>query len=220
MVSIERAIRELTQPIDGQYPRPWMTKLAAPESAKVFIVGKNQAKEYPVEEVGSHSRYLDALFNRNGQTCRGLYDRISGGQPSPTRKNTDSLTTRLERAGVSEVLETNVICYSTPMSSHLSLPVHRGGRDRGREVFRTLLYLVRPSVLVVHGAGAARELGKVIEVELPEAADADGPPVMKQTAERTVFVLPSLAPPAYNLWSRWAPNHLDQVARAAAQVVR
>jgi hypothetical protein len=136
MNKFEATIRDLTRPVNGQYPRPWMTKLTDPTSARVFIVGKNQAKGYPVERVGSHHRYLDTLFNRNGQSNRALYDLITGGQPSPTRENIDSLTTRLERLGVREVVETNVICYSTPLSTDLTLSEHRGGRERGGKSFR------------------------------------------------------------------------------------
>ena len=38
----EEAIRRLTEPINGQYPRPWMTEMKRPWEADVFIVGKNQ----------------------------------------------------------------------------------------------------------------------------------------------------------------------------------
>ena len=69
--SFEDNIRQLTQPINNQYPRPWMTDLKNPKQAKVFIVGKNQAKTFQVDQVGSHQKYLDYLFNRNGLSCRG-----------------------------------------------------------------------------------------------------------------------------------------------------
>lgn len=32
----EAVIREMTLPINGQYPRPWMTRLTDPRAAKVF----------------------------------------------------------------------------------------------------------------------------------------------------------------------------------------
>jgi hypothetical protein len=47
MDSLERAIRPLTSPINGQLPRPWMTDLTDPREALVFIVGKNQRSGYP-----------------------------------------------------------------------------------------------------------------------------------------------------------------------------
>jgi hypothetical protein len=218
--TFEATIRKLTRPLEGQYPRPWMTKLADPTSARVFIVGKNQAKGYPVERVGSHDLYVDALFNRNVQSTRTLYDRVTGGQPSPTRLNIDGLTTRLEGVGVPEVLETNVICYSTPLSSHLSLPVHRRGRERGQEIFRTLLHFIRPSVLIVHGSDATRELAKVLGAMLPEPPDSSSKIKSKGTDNGMVFVLPSLAPPAYNKWSPWAQDYLDRIASAVARTVK
>jgi hypothetical protein len=134
--TLEAVIRELTRPLNGQYPRPWMTKLTDPAQAKVFIVGKNQAKGYPVELVGNQGRHIDALFNRNGQTCRGLYDQINQNKPSPTRQNIVSLVKKLADAGIRETLETNVVCYSTPMSSDLSRSIHQGGAERGEEIFR------------------------------------------------------------------------------------
>src|SRR5690606_16544543 len=105
---------------------PWMSDLENPLASSVLAVGKNQAKGYPVNRV-SHRRHLDALFNRNGETCRGLYDEITGGKPSPTRTNTDVFRAVLAAHGIASVLETNVVCYSTPMSGDLRLVAHAGG---------------------------------------------------------------------------------------------
>src|SRR5687768_15226511 len=108
-----------------------MTDLPDPRQAVVFIVGKNQRNGYPVEQVGSHERLIDALFNRNGESCRGLYNEMTAGRPSPTRVNIDRLAAQLRRRGVQGVLETNVVCYSTPMSADLAEARHAGGRHRG-----------------------------------------------------------------------------------------
>ncbi len=219
MNSFEEVVKQLTLPLNGQYPRPWMTRLSDPTRARVFIVGKNQAKGYLVEKVGSHARHIDALFNRNGQSNRSLYDEITGGQPSPTRLNVEGLTTRLERLGVPEVLETNVICYSTPLSVDLSLPSHTGGKKRGQEIFRTLLHFIRPSVLIVHGAGASRELAKLLGTDLPEPPTVPSTFHRRETDHGIVFVIPSLAPPEYNKWSSWAPEYLDRLAPLVARDV-
>ncbi len=220
MNDFEEVVKQLTLPLNGQYPRPWMTKLADPTQAKVFIVGKNQAKGYLVEKVGSHSRHMDALFNRNGQSCRGLYGEVTGGSSSQTRKNIEGLTSRLERLGVSEVLETNVICYSTPMSSDLSRPRHEGGRTRGREIFQTLLDFVHPKVLIVYGAGASQELSKVLKKDLPKPPSSSKEFPRQSTEISTVFVIRSLAPPAFNTWSAWAEDYLDLLAQRVAHEVR
>jgi hypothetical protein len=98
----EQRIRELTQAVNGQYPRPWISSLRDPLQARVFIVGMNQRNGYDVEQVGSHARHLDALFNRNGLTCRGIYDEMTRGRPSPTRANIDRLTSLLKDVGVRE----------------------------------------------------------------------------------------------------------------------
>lgn len=51
MTELERAIAELTQEVDGQLPRPWMTDLTSPHEADVFIVGKNQRNGYEASRV-------------------------------------------------------------------------------------------------------------------------------------------------------------------------
>jgi hypothetical protein len=224
MDPFEAAIRELTRPLNGQYPRPWMTDLPDPRQATVFIVGKNQRNGYPVEQVASHERHLDALFNRNGQSCRGLYDEITGGRPSPTRLNMDHLAAGLRRRGVQGVLETNVVCYSTPMSADLATVQHVGGKQRGQEIFRTLLRFIKPKVLIAHGADTRRLLEGVVEAPLPDAPESDGPPSSEIVSSRAfhglIIVVPSLAPPAYNKWAGWAPAHLDRVADEVGRNLR
>src|SRR4051812_48563507 len=115
--SFEEQIRELTKPVNGEYPRPWMTSMKKPQKARVLIVGRNQAKSYPVEKVGSHDQYIDSLFKRNGETCRAVYDKVTDGKGSGARSNINELVRRLNAVGIHDVLETNVICYSTRMSA-------------------------------------------------------------------------------------------------------
>lgn len=134
---LQAALRKLTVPINGQYPRPWMTASATPWASRVFTVGRNQRNGFLADLAGDHDKYLDALFNRNGQSCRELYDRLVG-KPSPTRTNTGRLVAGLRNVGVSDVIETNVICYSTAMSADLSLTEHDGGFHRGSEIFQVV----------------------------------------------------------------------------------
>jgi hypothetical protein len=89
--TLEAGIWELTRPLNDQYPRPWMTDSTDPASAKVFVIGKNQAKGFQIKSIRDHKRHIDALYNRSGETCRGLYDEITGGKPSPTRPISDYL---------------------------------------------------------------------------------------------------------------------------------
>lgn len=146
---LKEMIKKMTQPINGQYPRPWMIDSPAdPASSVVLTVGHNQAKGFPVERVGSHEHYMDALFNRGSETCRQLYDRITDNKPSETRKNTDKLVRRLAEHGVRNVLETNVICYSTPMSADLRQSLHINGAKRGREIFEACLRSSSPRCLL------------------------------------------------------------------------
>jgi hypothetical protein len=223
----EREIRERTTPIEGkdgyQYPRPWMTKLQDPLQAKVFIVGMNQAKAFLVDRVGSHDRFINALFNRNGESCRGLYDEVTGDEASPTRDNIDDLVRRLEKRGVREILETNVICYSTPMSSHLRQKQHRGGKARGDAIFRALLCWCNPAILIAHGSGTRKRLGRVLSPELPPPPAALGSPVFTPVTFKgkhmQVVVIPSLALPGWNCWRSWADDYLDAVAAAVGRTL-
>jgi hypothetical protein len=212
----ESAISKLTNPLNGQYPRPWMTDLKNPQVASVFIVGKNQAKGFPTERI-THERHVDALFNRNGQSCRGLYLELT--EPSPTRCNIDSFASMLADVGVYQVLETNVVCYSTPMSQDLSLPEHRNGENRGTEMFCTLLHYIKPRVLIAHGAGTIKKLSKVLDASLPSARKQPGPPVRVEIGEKIIFIIPSLAPPAWNKWSSWSREHLAEVSKGVADAL-
>lgn len=210
--AFEEAIMQLTAPINGQYPRPWMTKLTDPCHAKVFIVGKNQAKGYSVGKVGRHERHIDALFNRNGESCRGLYDEITNNKPSSTRLQIDKLVHKLEDRKVKEILETNVICYSTPMSDDLRLPGNLGGSRRGEDIFRFLLSAVKPKVVIVHGAGATKGLSTILSNSINGPSNNAGEVSSTKVDDFIIVTIRSLALPEYNKWSAWAQLHLDAVA--------
>jgi len=184
-----------TQAVESQYPRPWMTDLADPTQADCFIVGLNQRNGYDVAAVGSHSRHVDALFNQNGQSCKGLYDSLC--KTSPTRTNIDRLSRRLKACGA-KVLETNVICFSTPMSADLNTDQ----RQIGSEIFKWLYERILPRVIIVHGSGAAKRLAKL------------------DTSNSGVIEMAALAPPAYNKWHRNSEMELDRIASEACKFLR
>jgi hypothetical protein len=214
----ETVISRLTEPLNGQYPRPWMTDSTNPLSASLFIVGKNQANGYGVERL-THRRHMDALFNRAGESCRRVYVEMTGFSPSPTRVNIDRFRALLAQEGVVGILETNVVCYSTPMSSDLRLAQHKGGTVRGTDIFRALLHFVKPKVLVAHGAGTRNTLGQLLGVTLPAPPTAPTDPRAEFVGGMKVFVIPSLAPPQWNQWSGWAEPYLTKVAKAVASAL-
>ena len=210
-------IHEFTEPINNQYPRPWMTKLRDPLQAEVFVVGMNQSWEYSTDDI-SHEQHVEALFNQGPDGCRGMYDMLTDGNPSHTRKNIDCLVERLAHAGVDKVLETNVICYSTGMSKYLRENPHIGGAKRGKEIFRFLLCSIEPRVLIVHGKKATEHLESVLDCDLPAPPEcADDGPTCCWCGEQLVIVIRSLAPPEYNEWSKWASTHFLQVSDAVAR---
>ena len=215
----EETISLLTQPLNGQYPRPWMTNLTNPQEADVFIVGKNQRNGYDCARLGSHDRHLNALFNRNSETCRKVYNEMTAGKASPTRKNTDRFVKILASKGVHNILETNVICYSTPMSADLRLGQHSGGEKRGEEIFRYLLTAINPKVLIVHGSGSAIKLASILCENLDREPTHAEDLCLTPLGNLHIFAIPSLAPPAFNRWSSWADQHFDLVADAVKAIL-
>ena len=226
---LREAIRELTRPINEQYPRPWMVE-GNPAEAEVFLVGKNQSTPFTKKDVPTHKEFLDAHFNCGAPNkCRALYDKVAHeeprGRPSPTRKNIDRLRDCLKGEGVTKVLETNVICYSTSMSADLRRPEHSGGKSQGREIFRAVLDGVRPKVLVVFGAGAAKELGETLGASLPAPIhhpEFKACPTLLQVewGQIGVLVIPSLAQPEWNKWCSQADAAFPVIARTVAEMLR
>lgn len=218
-IEFQNHIAELTRTIGGQYPRPWMTNLTDPVSANVFIVGKNQRNGYETSRI-SHSRHLDALFNRNGESCRGVYDEITNQRPSPTRNNLDRFHYLLESAGVHQLLETNVICFSTPMSRHLAQAANHEGASNGSEIFGYLLKYIKPRILIAHGEGTCKELSKILNVSFPPLPKAANDVISLTVENMVVYVIPSLAPPKWNSWQRWADEHLGYVSAEVAKILK
>ena len=211
MEKFEEKIRDLTKPVAGQLPRPWMTRMDNPLQADVFIVGMNQRNAYPADAI-PHERHMDALFNRNGESCRGLYDKVTGGKPSPTRRNIDGLSTRLNRRDVHNVIETDVVCFSTPLGKDLRSPVNVGGARKGEEIFRYLLAEIAPAVIIVHGVRTLKRISHILKVDGLAVPCSAADICDVQTENHLIIPIPSLAPPAFNRWSSWSDEYLDRVA--------
>lgn len=199
MTPLEVGIRKLTMPVDGQYPRPWMTKMTQPENASIFIVGGNQAKRFDAEMVGDHDRFIDALWNRNGLTCREMYNEVTGGKSSPTRRRIDQLTCALEAAGMNDVLETNATCFSTPMSRELANKP--AGRRRGADIFEFLVKTIKPRVVIVHGVGASKECAKALGHD-PKTSGSEFE--VREVGSTRLLLVPTLASPGFRR-KAWDP---------------
>lgn len=224
---LERELHPLTQPIEGQYPRPWMTDMADPAAALVFIIGQNPAKRIPQRPGLDHAAYLDGLFNRNGASCRAMYEeavRESGA--SRTRQNIDRLTADLAKAGVTAVLQTNIICLSPPAGNDRRKPADRAGGANGTQIFATILAIIRPPILIAYGAGTAWGLSRLLGCPLPSPPADQNAGLSHQRVETRlpgapyapdVFVIPSLAPRVWNGWHKWAGPHLAQTCLRVRQ---
>ena len=226
MDKFEQLIRELTTEINGQYPRPWMTDLKAPSRAEVFIVGYNPATAYLSNDV-SYERFIDSLFNRNGETCRKFYAEIT--KQTPTRDNIEMFADKLAKVGISSILETNVICYGAKKKKYLRRREHIGGKARGMEIFRKLVEVIHPKVILIHGKGVCDEFRRSFKLSsLPDPPDSKDKFVqIKLDWGTELFIIPSLALPGFRNWPQfplkpfctWADAYLDEVAKRMLQVV-
>lgn len=196
MAEFEDHIRALTTPRHGTYPRPWMTD-TDPGQANVLIVGASSAKTFHTADVGSHDKFLDALWNRNGQTCRAMYNAATV-KPSRTRPNLDRLSEMLAARGLTS-LQTNVTCAS----GRYDAEVPDEDRVHGTELFRAVVAHVPWSAMIIYGVGASKQFGRVFDVAMPPVPKVDSPPVWTMFQGRPVFVSPTLAFPGYlaSVWS-------------------
>ena len=218
MNALETLVRRYsTQSVNGQRLRLYTTCMAHPEDARIGLLGFNQATGFPSDSV-SPDQYVAAMLD--GRLGRALYKRLRGDRgPSRTRQNIDRVSEQLG----GDVLEFNVVCYATPMGSDLTQTRNPGGRDAGQRAGLDVLAAARLPVLIVHGSGAAKELGHMLSVSLPSAASklTDGVSCRHIQTQLEglpyaplVFVIPSLAPPAWNRWQKWAEPHVAELVAA------
>ena len=220
MDEFEQRIRELTAEINGQYPRPWMTDLKDPSCAEVFVVGYTPATAFRSDCV-DYERFIDSLFNRNGEGCRKFYEEYrksciatTESNKSKTRTNIEMFVCKLKKVGVCSILETNVVCYG----GHSE---HKGSVARGKEIFRTLVREIRPKAIILHGVGVCDEFRCSFNLpSLPNPPKTKDKFVQKELdSETQVFVIPSLAPPESNKWHNWRCKYLDEVSDRVRHVV-
>ena len=216
---LEKLIRPLTLPINGQFPRPWSTDLNDPSSAKVFLIGRNWGVPFLMQDVGSHNRFIDAMFNRNGESCKRLYDKITNHVPTRTKRVYSRLQEVFAAREIDKIIETNVICYGTRGNAKvLNQQEHRGGRERGISIFRAVLEAIRPPVLICHGTAAASDFAKILgcNVSGPQREFHEPVPFRLPVAgyRPAVFIIPALAAPEYNKWCRWSERYFQSLANA------
>jgi hypothetical protein len=215
MTAMEALVRRYsTCVVDGQRLRLHMTRMEHPEHARIGLLGFNQATPFLADRV-SPDDYVAAMLH--GPTGRALNKKLRDERgPSPTRQIIDSVSDKLG----GNVLELNAICYSTPTRRDLTEKNHPGGRAAGRKASLAVLSAVPLPVLIVHGSGAARELGRTLRASLPDPASkpADGvsccqiqTELLGRTYEPFVVVIRSLSPRAWHHWKDWAPQHSDKI---------
>lgn len=206
MMNFEDKIRSMTMPRGGAYPRPWMTD-SNPEQAEVLIVGASSAKTFRASDVADHDHFLNALWNRNGQTCRKMYNSATT-KPSRTRPNLDRLSEMLTAHGLTSI-QTNVSCASARYDAELS------GNDRahGTEIFKAVVSHVPWKAMIVYGVGASKSFGRAFGIAMPQVPSPDSAPVQISFKGKTVFLSPTLAPPSYRL-SVWP--YLERVVETIA----
>lgn len=205
-MAFEDIIRKLTSPRAGAYPRPWMTK-TCPDEAQILIVGASSATTFRCSDVGPHDQYMDALWNRNGRSCYELYNTVANS-PSKTRPNLDQLSRLLTERGMTS-MQTNVSCASARYDTELS----REDRAHGTEIFKAIVEHVRWRTMIIHGVGACKRVGRVLDIAMLPVPKPDAMPVQIRFQEKSIFISPTLAPPGYRS-SVWA--YLKRVVQEIA----
>lgn len=190
MSEFEDRIRAMTVPRNSAYPRPWTTD-TDPSQADVLIVGASSAKTFRVVDVGSHDQFLDALWNRNGQTCRAMYASATTKR-SRTRPNLERLSRMLSAHGLTS-LQTNVACASGRYDAEVS----DEDRAHGSELFKAVVAHVPWKAMIVYGVGASEDFGHAFDVAMPPVPSPDSGPVWTTIQGRAVFVSPTIAFPRY-----------------------
>ena len=211
MNDFEQTIWRLTQPCNGELPRPWMTQMTNPLDADVFVIGMKPARQYPADEI-SHERHFNALFNRNGEHCRSLYDEVNKGDASPTRRNLDSFTALLNQRDIHNIIETNIVCCSDPdnIPSPSTGHIDQSGSDE--EIFRYILQQIAPKVLIVYGVATANRLCKILNsgpIAVPKSLHD-----FHEVHTKNHLVIPtrSFGPPEFDKWHTWSSAFLNAVA--------
>ena len=118
----------------------------------------------------------------------------------------------MNELNIHNVLETNVICYSTPMSADLMTQAHIGGARKWEEIFRYLLTEIAPTVLIVHGVGSVNRISTILKVNRLKVPRSNDEICDVQTERHLVIPTPSLAPPEFNNWLTWREEYLGKVA--------
>jgi len=153
--------------------------------------------------------YVEALA-RGGDSLISIYRAVRGDRPSPTRTNIEMVSRMLMGASVGPVLETNVWCLATRSISELRSADPETARVT---ILPDLIEILRPVVVIVHGAAATRDLGRVMRWGLPAASPRA--PVLWSGHDPQVVSIPSLSPPPSNAW---LPRSTDVLQAMAADI--
>jgi len=205
-------------PINGQYPRPWFTDLKRPDLADVFVVGRNQATTYSVDRL-THEKHIDSLFNRNNESCLFEYQIFRPGKSSRTRSNMNSFISALNRHNIINIIQTDLICYSTPQSYDLKTQYHRPGMIRGREIFSYIYKYIKPRIVILFGLGTIKDFRKHFGIAIPDAPTRLAEPPFIEADKTQYYSVRSLAPPAWNSWHSWAEDYFEKIAGAVSKVL-
>lgn len=199
-------------PVEGAYRRPWMCA-GDPAQARVFLVGANAATPFPAAIV-DRAAYVDALAH-GGDSLIFIYRAVRGDKPSPTRANVEMMSRMLMGASVGPILETNVWSLATRSISELRSADPRTARVT---ILPDLIEILHPVVVIVHGAAATRDLGRVMRRGLPAASPRA--PVLWSGQDPQVVSIPSLSPPPSNAWLTRSTGVLQAMASDIATAVQ
>ena len=126
------------------------------------------------------------------------------------------------RIASARILSTTVVLVQRARTLTLSArhQAHQGGKEAGSAIFLAILEIIRPVALIAHGAGANKELARLLCTHLPSPPSRQADGVIRSRVDAQlggvayapmIFAIPSLAPPKWNSWQGWAQTHLAEV---------
>ena len=117
--------------------------------------------------------------------------------------------------------------FAIPLrAKHLSQPEHRGGKERGIELFKATLGYIEPEFLIIYGKKAGDTFKTKIKPEVLESINDENNEItietislnksllakdLEGTFQTKVFFIRSIALPEWNKWKFQAPKTFKKI---------
>jgi len=130
-----------------------------------------------------------------------------------------------EENKVNKIIETNVICFSKDERIKDN-KLNREGKEVGSKIFRSIVDIIRPKVMIVHGSDPCKTVADFLKIPEPIMPDNEDKSVkffhalgtsLGKNYQPALFFIPSLGGPGWNRWKPWANEHLGEVCKGVKE---